>query len=88
MFLGSYFGATIVLLAISTALTVVVLNIHHRGTFGNKVPKWLRTIVLDWLALPMLLKDKVEHNVSILDEHLASEQVRFKDKWQRPLEDY
>ena len=47
---AQYFGATIVLLAISTALTVVVLNIHHRGSLGKPVPSMVQLVVLDWLA--------------------------------------
>ena len=47
---AQYFGANIVLLAISAALTVLVLNIHHRGSRGNPVPAMVQMVVLDWLA--------------------------------------
>ena len=47
---AQYFGANIVLLSISTALTVLVLNIHHRGSRGNPVPAMVQMVVLDWLA--------------------------------------
>ncbi len=50
----------------STALTVVILNIHYRGLFGNRVPNWIRKVVLDWLASLLLLKGKVDENVSNL----------------------
>ena len=87
---GSYFGATIILLAMSTALTVVILNIHHRGAFGNKVPKWIRTVVLNWLASVMLLKDKVEDNVSAPNqsnkvENTFTDQVQFCYTRVRPI---
>ena len=47
---AQYFGANIVLISISTALTVLVLNIHHRGSRGNPVPAMVQKVVLDWLA--------------------------------------
>ena len=47
---AQYFGATIFLLSISTALTVLVLNVHHRGSLGNPVPPVVQLVVLDWLA--------------------------------------
>ena len=47
---AQYFGANIMLLSISTALTVLVLNIHHRGSRGNPVPAMVQRVVLDWLA--------------------------------------
>ena len=62
--LGQYFGATIMLLAASTALTVIILNMYHRGAFGNDVPTWLRILVLDWLARFMCLKSRVDNNLS------------------------
>ena len=81
-FSGSYFGATIILLAMSTAWTVVILNIHHRGAFRNKVPTWIRKVVLNWLASIMLLKNKVDHNLTRQTlhnkvEHLGPEFVRI-----------
>ena len=53
----------------STAWTVVILNIHHRGAFGNKVPNWIREVVLNWLASIMLLKNKVNHNLTHQNLH-------------------
>ena len=42
LFPGEYFAAVIILLALSTAMTVVILNFKHRGVFGDKVPSWVR----------------------------------------------
>ena len=47
---AQYFGATIVLLAISTSLTVLVLNVHYRGTHGQPAPSMVQLVVLNWLA--------------------------------------
>ena len=43
---AQYFGANIVLLSISTSLTVLVLNIHPRGSRGNPVPAMVQMVVL------------------------------------------
>ena len=67
---AQYFGATIVLLAISTSLTVLVLNVHHRGSLGNPVPSIVKLVVLNWLAKMLGLgkrisdKGKREHNIT------------------------
>ena len=47
---AQYFGATIVLLATSTSLTVMVLNVHYRGSLGRPVPSVVQLVVLVWLA--------------------------------------
>ena len=62
---AQYFGATIMMLATSTAVTVVIINVHYRGVFGNDVPIIVRKIVLEWLSRPMCLKGLVDENVSI-----------------------
>ena len=60
---AQYFGANIVLLAISTSLTVIVLNVHHRGSLGNPVPPLVRLVVLDWLAKMLGLRKRMrKHN--------------------------
>ena len=61
----------------------MILNIHHRGAFGNKVPTWIRKVVLNWLASIMLLKNKVDHNLTRQTlhnkvEHLGPEFVRIE----------
>ena len=61
-FSAQYFGATIVLLATSTALTVIVLNVYYRGAFGNEVPPFVQTVVLNWMARLMCLKKRVDDN--------------------------
>ena len=52
------------MLATSTAVTVIVINVHYRGVFGNQVPKIVRLLVLNWLARAMRLKDRVDQNLT------------------------
>ncbi|CAH1252015.1 CHRNA7 [Branchiostoma lanceolatum] len=43
--IGQFFGISVFIVAISSAITVLVLNIHFRGPKPTPVPKWLRTFV-------------------------------------------
>ncbi|XP_055328883.1 uncharacterized protein LOC129581697 [Paramacrobiotus metropolitanus] len=45
-----YYGITIFLVALATAVQVVTLNMHHRGTRGQKVPHYLKVVVLGYMA--------------------------------------
>lgn len=47
---GQFFGATIFLLSLSSAMTVLIMKLHFSGEHGAKVPRWLRKIVLVCLA--------------------------------------
>lgn len=57
------------MLAISTILTVININIYNRGTFGNRVPACIRKVVLDWLARLLCLKETVDSNLSQQNGH-------------------
>lgn len=45
-----YYGVSICLVTFASALSVVTLNIYHRGVRGSAVPKILKKIVLEKLA--------------------------------------
>ena len=47
---GQFFGATIFLLSLSSAMTVLIMKLHFSGEHGAKVPNWLRKLVLVCLA--------------------------------------
>ncbi|OQV20250.1 Ligand-gated ion channel 4 [Hypsibius exemplaris] len=48
--IAMYYGITIFLVALATAVQVLTLNMHHRGTRGQKVPGFLKTFVLGYMA--------------------------------------
>ncbi len=56
---GQYFAASIVLVSLSCFFTVIVLNVHHRGATGHKVPHTLQRVlnVLGRLVLVPPLKN-------------------------------
>ena len=47
---GQFFGVTIFMLSLSSALTVFVMKMHFSGEHGDRVPTWLRRLVLVRLA--------------------------------------
>ena len=49
-------------MALSMAFTVVILNIHHRGSHKRLVSSWIRTLVLDWIATIVMLKHIVRRH--------------------------
>ena len=38
------------MLAVSTSVSVGIINIHYKGEYGCRVPKILRKILLRWVA--------------------------------------
>ncbi|XP_071492913.1 neuronal acetylcholine receptor subunit beta-2-like [Diadema antillarum] len=48
--IGHYYISTMALVSFSLLLTVTVLNLHHRGPYCNRAPRWLRVFVLGTLA--------------------------------------
>jgi len=42
--LGLYYGVTIVIVSLATAMTVLTLNIHHKGEHGVPVPRLIQNV--------------------------------------------
>lgn len=43
-FPGLYYGITIAIVSFATAMTVLTLNIHHKGLRGKEVPPLIKKI--------------------------------------------
>ncbi|XP_071953127.1 neuronal acetylcholine receptor subunit alpha-10-like [Antedon mediterranea] len=48
--IGKYYAATMLLVSISMAMTIIVLNLHYRGPMYSRVPKWAKIFFLKYLA--------------------------------------
>ncbi|CAG0890050.1 unnamed protein product [Darwinula stevensoni] len=60
--IGLYYGVTISLVSFATGLSVVTLNIHHRGMRGREVPGVVKKIVFGFLAKLMWIRlDPPDH---------------------------
>jgi hypothetical protein len=69
-----FYGVTIAIESLATAMTVVTLNIHHRGKSGRPVPQLAKTIVFQYVArwIPGLTIDRAVFKVeSVHDEYHA-----------------
>lgn len=51
-----YYGVSICLVSFASGLSVVTLNIYHRGVRGSAVPKIIRSVVLNKLAPLVFMK--------------------------------
>lgn len=45
-----YYGVTICLVSFASGMSVLTLNIHHRGVRGTEVPRVVKMVVLGWLS--------------------------------------
>ncbi|XP_059173431.1 neuronal acetylcholine receptor subunit alpha-9-like isoform X2 [Physella acuta] len=47
--LGLYFVSVMCLVTLSTLLSVMVLNVHHKGNKNRQVPRWLHSLAFTYL---------------------------------------
>ena len=47
---GLYYGITIAIVSFATAMTVLTLNIHHKGLRGKEVPHIIKRIAFGFFA--------------------------------------
>lgn len=69
MISGLYYGVSICLVSFASGLAVVTLNLHHRGVRGIRVPRIVRSLVLDKLARIVFLNFQ-EENRSVKRMHV------------------
>jgi hypothetical protein len=56
VFAGLYYGITIVIVSLATAMTVLTLNIHHKGEEGVPVPRYIKLVCFGFFARLLCLK--------------------------------
>lgn len=62
-FPGLYYGTSICLVTFASGLSVVTLNIYHRGVRGTPVPKVFKSLILDRLGRLIFMQfDTVNHH--------------------------
>lgn len=47
---GKYYIATMTMITASTALTIIIMNIHYCGSGAKPVPQWARVVILDYMS--------------------------------------
>ncbi|CAB0014009.1 unnamed protein product [Nesidiocoris tenuis] len=70
-----YYGVSICLVTFASGLSVVTLNVYHRGVRGTKVPPFIKNVVLDKLATILFLQIEPrpnKHRIAWLAWHTHS----------------
>ncbi len=62
---------------ISICLTVLVLNVHHRGQ-NQKVPRWLKRLVLVYLARLVCLQTRPRKKRMVIDKIYVKKHEKIK----------
>lgn len=63
-FPGKYYIATMALITASTALTIMVMNIHFCGAEARPVPHWARVVILKYMSRILFVYDVGESCLS------------------------
>ena len=77
---GQFFGTTIFLLSLSSAMTVAVIKLHFSGEHGARVPGWLRTLVLDYVAKCLRLSSSDETGNDVCQQNKVMKQPVIIDE--------
>lgn len=67
---GKYYIATMALITASTALTIMVMNIHFCGAEARPVPRWAKVVILKYMSRILFVYDVGE---SCLSPHQSQE---------------
>ncbi|XP_066430883.1 neuronal acetylcholine receptor subunit alpha-9 [Eleutherodactylus coqui] len=59
--IGKYYIATMTMITASTALTIIIMNIHLCGAEAKPIPHWARVIILDYMSKIFFVYDVGEN---------------------------
>ncbi|MED6286712.1 hypothetical protein CHARACLAT_008889, partial [Characodon lateralis] len=59
---GQYFASIMIIVGMSVIATVVVLQYHHHDPNGGHMPKWVRLVLLQWVAWFLRMKRPGEND--------------------------
>nr|XP_035970113.1 neuronal acetylcholine receptor subunit alpha-10-like [Halichoerus grypus] len=57
---GKYYMATMTMVTFSTALTILIMNLHYCGPSARPVPAWARALLLGRLARGLCVRERGE----------------------------
>lgn len=77
MLTGLYYGVTISLVSFATGLSVVTLNIHHRGMRGRAVPPLVKRIVFGILAKILFIQLDIPEDCSAFSKQKVLDLVAY-----------
>ncbi|XP_077333728.1 neuronal acetylcholine receptor subunit alpha-9 [Lithobates pipiens] len=59
--IGKYYIATMTMITASTALTIIIMNIHLCGAEAKPIPHWARVVILDYMSKIFFVYDVGEN---------------------------
>ncbi|OCT99448.1 hypothetical protein XELAEV_18005229mg [Xenopus laevis] len=62
--IGKYYIATMTMITASTALTIIIMNIHLCGPEAKPIPRWARIVILDYMSKIFFVYDVGENCTS------------------------
>ncbi|CAI5446146.1 unnamed protein product [Caenorhabditis angaria] len=68
--IGIYYGVTIMLVALATAMTVFTVNIHHNGVHGYPVPPFLQIFAFRYLSKILFVRIEPYHSITAHVRHM------------------
>ncbi|XP_063806807.1 neuronal acetylcholine receptor subunit alpha-9 [Pseudophryne corroboree] len=66
--IGKYYIATMTMITASTALTIIIMNIHLCGAEAKPVPRWARIVILNYMSKIFFVYDVGENCTSSREE--------------------
>lgn len=80
---GKYYIATMTMITASTALTIIIMNLHHCGSEAKPVPQWAKVIILDYMSKIFFVYDVGENCTSPKREKEEERKLEGDDGCQR-----
>ncbi|XP_060632157.2 neuronal acetylcholine receptor subunit alpha-9 [Anolis sagrei] len=74
--IGKYYIATMTMITASTALTIIIMNIHYCGSGAKPVPHWARVVILDYMSKIFFVYDVGENCTS--SQHAKEQDLSLK----------
>ncbi|XP_068124214.1 neuronal acetylcholine receptor subunit alpha-9 [Hyperolius riggenbachi] len=62
--IGKYYIATMTMITASTALTIIIMNIHLCGAEAKPIPNWARVVILNYMSKIFFVYDVGENCIS------------------------
>nr|XP_020734638.1 neuronal acetylcholine receptor subunit alpha-9 [Odocoileus virginianus texanus] len=82
--IGKYYIATMALVTASTALTIMVMNIHFCGAEARPVPPWARVVILKYMSRILFVYDVGESCLSPHQDRERGRLTKVYDKLPEP----
>ncbi|XP_013804924.1 neuronal acetylcholine receptor subunit alpha-9 [Apteryx mantelli] len=81
--IGKYYIATMMMITASTALTIIIMNVHHCGSEAKPVPQWARVVILDYMSKIFFVYDVGENCTSPQRKKEQEHKLERDDRGQR-----